>query len=151
VEGEASGPPGVGMSLLFGALPPSIAPPPVTPGQASALELAATVKRAIKEPRINVLMIGLPRGPVLPGCRRKICAARPAGPRSCVTEDAGTDVAGHMLEDGMSSAATVSCPRCGSSELELETASLNGETADETTVQTCRRCGYRFSITAKRD
>jgi DNA-directed RNA polymerase subunit M/transcription elongation factor TFIIS len=51
----------------------------------------------------------------------------------------------------MSSAATVSCPRCGSTELKLETASLNGETADETTVQTCRRCGYLFSITAKRD
>jgi DNA-directed RNA polymerase subunit M/transcription elongation factor TFIIS len=43
------------------------------------------------------------------------------------------------------------CPRCGSTDLELEAASLNGETADETTTQRCRRCGERFSVTAKRD
>lgn len=43
------------------------------------------------------------------------------------------------------------CPRCGSGDLELLTASLDGETADETTVQRCRQCGERFSITAKRD
>jgi ribosomal protein L40E len=43
------------------------------------------------------------------------------------------------------------CPRCGSTDLELQGASLNGETADETTVQQCRRCGAQFSITAKRD
>jgi DNA-directed RNA polymerase subunit M/transcription elongation factor TFIIS len=49
------------------------------------------------------------------------------------------------------SSPTVVCPRCGSTALELESASLNGETADETTVQTCRSCGHRFSITAKRD
>jgi DNA-directed RNA polymerase subunit M/transcription elongation factor TFIIS len=51
----------------------------------------------------------------------------------------------------MSPATGASCPRCGSTDLELETASLNGETADETTVHTCRRCGHRFSVTAKRD
>jgi ribosomal protein L37E len=33
----------------------------------------------------------------------------------------------------------------------MERATLNGETADETTVQRCRRCGERFSVTAKRD
>jgi len=44
-----------------------------------------------------------------------------------------------------------SCPRCGSTDLEMERATLNGETADETTVQRCRRCGERFSVTAKRD
>jgi DNA-directed RNA polymerase subunit M/transcription elongation factor TFIIS len=44
-----------------------------------------------------------------------------------------------------------SCPRCGSSDLELETATLDGETADETTVQVCRACGHRFSVTTKRD
>jgi DNA-directed RNA polymerase subunit RPC12/RpoP len=43
------------------------------------------------------------------------------------------------------------CPQCGSTDLELQTASLDGETADETTVQRCRRCGKRFTITAKRD
>jgi DNA-directed RNA polymerase subunit M/transcription elongation factor TFIIS len=49
------------------------------------------------------------------------------------------------------SSPTVACPRCGSPELELESASLNGETADETTLQTCRSCGHRFAVTAKRD
>jgi DNA-directed RNA polymerase subunit M/transcription elongation factor TFIIS len=44
-----------------------------------------------------------------------------------------------------------SCPRCGSTDLALETASLDGETADETTMQVCRSCGHRFSVTAKRD
>jgi hypothetical protein len=44
-----------------------------------------------------------------------------------------------------------SCPRCGSTDLELETASLDGETADETTIQRCRACNNRFSVTAKRD
>jgi transcription elongation factor Elf1 len=43
------------------------------------------------------------------------------------------------------------CPRCGSTDLESVTASLNGETADETVVQRCRSCGERFSVTAKRD
>jgi hypothetical protein len=43
------------------------------------------------------------------------------------------------------------CPRCGSPDVTLESASLNGETADETTVQVCRSCGHRFSVTAKRD
>jgi hypothetical protein len=94
VEGvEASGPPGVGMAaLLFGALAPSIAPPPVTPGQASALEHAATVKMAIKEPRINFLMMKIPPRRACDAdhdvdgrhsfvCSRKICAARLAGPR----------------------------------------------------------------------
>jgi ribosomal protein L37E len=51
----------------------------------------------------------------------------------------------------MTSASRASCPRCGSTDLELQTASLDGETADETTVQRCRRCGEQFSITAKRD
>jgi hypothetical protein len=35
--------------------------------------------------------------------------------------------------------------------LELERADVNGESADETTVQRCCQCGERFSITAKRD
>jgi DNA-directed RNA polymerase subunit RPC12/RpoP len=51
----------------------------------------------------------------------------------------------------MTRASTPACPRCGSTDLELQSASLNGETADQTTVQRCRRCGERFSITAKRD
>jgi len=49
------------------------------------------------------------------------------------------------------SPASPSCPRCGSTELELVSASRDGETADETTVQHCRRCGERFTITAKID
>jgi DNA-directed RNA polymerase subunit RPC12/RpoP len=51
----------------------------------------------------------------------------------------------------MSASARAACPRCGSTDLDLESASLNGETADETTVQRCRSCGERFSVTAKRD
>ena len=47
--------------------------------------------------------------------------------------------------------ASASCPRCGSSDIELISASRDGETADETTVQRCRRCGERFTITAKLD
>ena len=43
------------------------------------------------------------------------------------------------------------CPRCGSADLELERADVNGESAVETTVQRCCQCGERFSITAKRD
>jgi DNA-directed RNA polymerase subunit RPC12/RpoP len=45
----------------------------------------------------------------------------------------------------------LTCPRCGSADLELERADVNGETADETTVQRCRQCDERFFITAKRD
>ena len=45
----------------------------------------------------------------------------------------------------------LTCPRCGSADLELERAAVNGETADETTVQRCRQCGERLSITSKRD
>ena len=51
----------------------------------------------------------------------------------------------------MSKVHGLTCPRCGSTDLELERADVNGETADETTVQRCRQCGKRFSITAKRD
>ena len=51
----------------------------------------------------------------------------------------------------MSSVTAPSCPRCGSTDLKLERASLNGETADEATTQKCRRCGARFSVVAKRD
>ena len=51
----------------------------------------------------------------------------------------------------MSKVAGLTCPRCGSADLELERADVDGETADETTVQRCRQCGERFSITAKRD
>ena len=43
------------------------------------------------------------------------------------------------------------CPRCGSNDLELISASHDGETADETVVQRCRACGERFTITAKID
>ena len=43
------------------------------------------------------------------------------------------------------------CPRCGSTDLELISASHEGETADEITVQRCRRCNQRFTITAKID
>jgi hypothetical protein len=45
----------------------------------------------------------------------------------------------------------LACPRCGSSDLELQTATLDGETADETTVHVCRACHHRFSVTTKRD
>jgi hypothetical protein len=51
----------------------------------------------------------------------------------------------------MTSRSQPVCPHCGSTDLELQAASLNGETADETVVQRCRRCGERFSVTAKRD
>jgi DNA-directed RNA polymerase subunit RPC12/RpoP len=51
----------------------------------------------------------------------------------------------------MSKVDGLTCPRCGSADLELERAAVNGETADETTVQRCRQCGERFSITSKRD
>jgi hypothetical protein len=149
----ASGPPGVELSLLLlGALAPSIAPPPVTPGQAPAIELAAMVKMAIKQLRIHFLIDSL--------LRRSLCylmvAARfaPLARRDLGRAQLKTLALALLVScrrARMSSAAPVSCPRCGSTELELETASLNGETADETTVQTCRRCGYRFSITAKRD
>jgi len=46
---------------------------------------------------------------------------------------------------------TPACPRCGSTKLELVSASRDGETADETTVQRCLSCGERFTITAKID
>jgi transposase-like protein len=51
----------------------------------------------------------------------------------------------------MRSIGAPSCPRCGSTDLEPQAASLNGETADETIIQKCRSCGEQFSITAKRD
>ncbi|HET7341046.1 MAG TPA: hypothetical protein VFL90_06260 [Methylomirabilota bacterium] len=51
----------------------------------------------------------------------------------------------------MTPAAPPACPRCGSTDLELVSASRDGETADETTVQRCRRCGERFSVTTKID
>lgn len=51
----------------------------------------------------------------------------------------------------MSKVDGLTCPRCGSADVELERADVNGETADETTLQRCRQCGERFSITAKRD
>ena len=51
----------------------------------------------------------------------------------------------------MSKGAGLTCPRCGSADLELERADVDGETADETTVQRCRQCGARFSTTTKRD
>jgi len=51
----------------------------------------------------------------------------------------------------MSKVDGLTCPRCGSADVELERADVNGETADETTVQRCRQCDKRFSITAKRD
>ena len=43
------------------------------------------------------------------------------------------------------------CPRCGSPDLEMTSASHDGETADETLVQRCRQCGERFTITSKID
>ena len=43
------------------------------------------------------------------------------------------------------------CPRCGSTDLEMISASHDGETADETLVQRCRHCGERFTITSKID
>ena len=43
------------------------------------------------------------------------------------------------------------CPRCGATDLELITASHDGETADETLVKRCRACGHRFSVSAKID
>jgi len=51
----------------------------------------------------------------------------------------------------MSKVDGLTCPRCGSADVELERADVNGETADETTVQRCRQCDKRFSITSKRD
>jgi DNA-directed RNA polymerase subunit RPC12/RpoP len=47
--------------------------------------------------------------------------------------------------------ATPACPRCGSTDLELVSASHDGETADETTTHRCGRCGERFTITSKVD
>ncbi len=47
--------------------------------------------------------------------------------------------------------ATVACPRCGFTDLELISASHDGETADTTTVHRCTRCGERFTITSKID
>jgi transcriptional regulator NrdR family protein len=46
---------------------------------------------------------------------------------------------------------TTACPRCGSTDLELVSASHDGETADETLVQRCRACGERFTVTSKID
>jgi len=43
------------------------------------------------------------------------------------------------------------CPRCGSTDLELVSATHDGETADEKLVQRCRRCGERVTITSKID
>ena len=46
---------------------------------------------------------------------------------------------------------TAACPRCGSTDLELISASRDGETADESLVQRCRGCGERFTTTSKID
>ena len=35
--------------------------------------------------------------------------------------------------------------------LDLQGASADGETAEETTFQKCRSCGERFAVSAKRD
>ena len=51
----------------------------------------------------------------------------------------------------MSPSAAAACPRCGSTDLELISASHDGETADETLVRRCRHCGERFTITSKID
>jgi hypothetical protein len=51
----------------------------------------------------------------------------------------------------MTSSATPACPRCGSTDIDLISTLRDGETADETTVQRCRKCGERFTITAKID
>ena len=47
--------------------------------------------------------------------------------------------------------ATAACPRCGSTDLELISASHDGETADESLVHRCRRCNERFTVTSKID
>ena len=47
--------------------------------------------------------------------------------------------------------ATAACPRCGSTDLELISASRDGETADERLVHRCRHCGERFTTTSKID
>ena len=47
--------------------------------------------------------------------------------------------------------ATAACPRCGSTDLELITASRDGETADERLVHRYRHCGERFTIMSKLD
>jgi transcriptional regulator NrdR family protein len=49
----------------------------------------------------------------------------------------------------MSTPAT--CPRCGSTDLELVGATRDGETADEKLAQRCRRCGERFTVVSKID
>ena len=51
----------------------------------------------------------------------------------------------------MTPSAIPACPRCGSTDMELISATRDGETADESTVQRCRKCGERFTITAKID
>jgi len=51
----------------------------------------------------------------------------------------------------MSPLASPACPRCGSTDLELISASRDGETADEILVQRCRRCNERFTVTSKID
>jgi len=66
----------------------------------------------------------------------------------------GTNVAAGRRQEGRGmspSAGRPACPRCGSTNLELISASRDGETADETTVQQCLGCGERFTITAKID
>lgn len=45
----------------------------------------------------------------------------------------------------------VACPRCNSTDLELVSATRDGETADENLVQRCRRCGERFTVRSKID
>jgi hypothetical protein len=42
------------------------------------------------------------------------------------------------------------CPRCGSADLELGRADVNGESADETTVQRCCQCGERLRTEGRR-
>jgi transposase-like protein len=51
----------------------------------------------------------------------------------------------------MSPAASPVCPRCGSTDVELISASRDGETADEILVQRCRRCTEQFTVTSKID
>ena len=51
----------------------------------------------------------------------------------------------------MSPTASPACPRCGSTDMELISATRDGETADEVIVQRCRACGERFTITSKLD
>jgi transcriptional regulator NrdR family protein len=48
-------------------------------------------------------------------------------------------------------ARPATCPHCGSTDLEIITASRDGETADEIIAHRCRTCGQRFTITAKLD